>query len=155
MRNLLDEYEFWQQQAGGLALFRSRDLFRPYRASFAVPEFAVVGKRFHLKPLLPAMETDPQFYVLGLSQDAAKVYEASQQNIREMEIPEMPEGRFASPGVRGLERQFQSHTAERRTSGRRLAIFHLQNFLLTRHVKDYMLVMVALDHPDEDVVHLE
>jgi trehalose synthase len=30
-----------------------------------------------------------------------------------------------------------------------------QNFLLTRHVKDYMLVTVALDHPDEDVVHLE
>lgn len=30
-----------------------------------------------------------------------------------------------------------------------------QNFLLTRHVKDYMLVMLALDHPAEDVVHLE
>ena len=29
-----------------------------------------------------------------------------------------------------------------------------QNFLLTRHVKDYMLVMLALDHPEEDVVHL-
>ncbi len=30
-----------------------------------------------------------------------------------------------------------------------------QNFLLTRHVKDYMLVMLALEHPDEDVVHLQ
>lgn len=30
-----------------------------------------------------------------------------------------------------------------------------QNFLLTRHVKDYMLVMLALDHPVEDIVHLE
>lgn len=29
-----------------------------------------------------------------------------------------------------------------------------QNFLLTRHVKDYMLVMLALDHPNEDIVHL-
>jgi trehalose synthase len=29
-----------------------------------------------------------------------------------------------------------------------------QNFLVTRHVKDYMLVMLALDHPDEDVVNL-
>jgi trehalose synthase len=27
-----------------------------------------------------------------------------------------------------------------------------QNFLLTRHVKDYMLLMLALDHPDEDIV---
>ena len=30
-----------------------------------------------------------------------------------------------------------------------------QNFLLTRHVKDYMLVMLALDHPDEDIIHLD
>lgn len=30
-----------------------------------------------------------------------------------------------------------------------------QNFLLTRHVKDYMLVMLALEYPDEDIVHLE
>ncbi len=29
-----------------------------------------------------------------------------------------------------------------------------QNFLLTRHVKDYMLVMLALEHPCEDIVHL-
>jgi trehalose synthase len=29
-----------------------------------------------------------------------------------------------------------------------------QNFLLTRHVKDYMLVMLALDHPDDDIVNL-
>jgi trehalose synthase len=29
-----------------------------------------------------------------------------------------------------------------------------QNFLLTRQVKDYLLVMMALEHPDEDVVHL-
>jgi len=30
-----------------------------------------------------------------------------------------------------------------------------QNFLLTRHVKDYMLVMLALEHPEEDIVFLD
>ncbi|MCC7498079.1 MAG: glycosyltransferase [Bryobacterales bacterium] len=29
-----------------------------------------------------------------------------------------------------------------------------QNFLLTRHVKDYILVMLALDHPNEDIIRL-
>jgi trehalose synthase len=29
-----------------------------------------------------------------------------------------------------------------------------QNFLLTRHVKDYLLLMLALDHPDEDIIQL-
>jgi trehalose synthase len=30
-----------------------------------------------------------------------------------------------------------------------------QNFLLTRHAKDYMLVMLALEHPGKDVVPLK
>lgn len=29
-----------------------------------------------------------------------------------------------------------------------------QNFLLTRHVKDYVLTVLALEHPHESVVHL-
>ena len=29
-----------------------------------------------------------------------------------------------------------------------------QNFLVTRHVKDYMLVMLALEHPGDDIVYL-
>ena len=29
-----------------------------------------------------------------------------------------------------------------------------QNFLLTRHIKDYMLLMLALDHSADDVVYL-
>lgn len=29
-----------------------------------------------------------------------------------------------------------------------------QNFLLTRHVKDYLLAMLALEHPEEDIVRL-
>ncbi len=29
-----------------------------------------------------------------------------------------------------------------------------QNFLLTRHVEDYILLLLALDHPDEDIVRL-
>jgi trehalose synthase len=30
-----------------------------------------------------------------------------------------------------------------------------QNFLLTRHVKDYLLVMLAVEHPNEDIVTLQ
>lgn len=30
-----------------------------------------------------------------------------------------------------------------------------QNFLVTRHVKDYMLVLLAVDHPGEDIINLD
>ena len=29
-----------------------------------------------------------------------------------------------------------------------------QNFLLTRHMREYMLLFLSLDHPQEDVIHL-
>ncbi len=30
-----------------------------------------------------------------------------------------------------------------------------QNFLLTRHAKDYMLIMLALDYPNQDIINLD
>ncbi len=42
----------------------------------------------------------------------------------------------------------------RRRMGENGYLLVKQNFLLTRHVKDYLLVMLALDHPGEDIVYL-
>lgn len=73
LRELVDQYEFWQHQADGLAIFRSPDIFCRYRVSFPVPELAVVATRFHLKPLLPATEGNQRFYLLALSQDGSRL----------------------------------------------------------------------------------
>lgn len=124
LRELVDQYDFWQHQSDGLAIFRRRDDFRRYRVSFPVPELTVVGTRFHLKPLLWATEANQGFHLLALSQDAARVYRVNLHRFTEVEIPEMPEGRVPSPGARGAERQLQGHTAGRRSSRRRFAIFH-------------------------------
>lgn len=50
--------------------------------------------------------------------------------------------------------QLLSDPALRRSMGENGYQHVKQNFLLTRHVKDYMLVMLALEHPGEDIVHL-
>ena len=124
LRELVDQYEFWQHQSDGLALFRSRDVFRQYRIPFPVPELAVVARRFHLKPLLFAMESNQRFSILALCQDSAKLYEGNSQQIAEVDVPEMPESPIDSPGERGAERLLASHTADRGSSGKRGAIFH-------------------------------
>ncbi|MBI4907833.1 MAG: hypothetical protein HY820_29685 [Acidobacteria bacterium] len=126
LRDLVDQYQFWQHQEDGLALFRSRDIFCRYRLSFTVPELAVAAPRFHLKPLLPAVEANQRFHVLALSQDAARVYEGNSQSITEIKIKNMPEGPFISSVSRGTERQLQSHTTGRESSRRRGAVFHGQ-----------------------------
>jgi hypothetical protein len=121
---LLEQYEFWQHQTGGLALFRSRGLFRRYRVSWNVPELVVVGDRLHLKPLLPALEGSQRVCVLALSQEAVKVFEVDAERITELVIPEMPVSPLHSNVGQPDGRRLQCHTANTATSERRLAVFH-------------------------------
>ncbi len=124
LRELADQYAFWQHQADGLAIFRTKNMLRRYRLSFPVPELAVVGERFHLKPLFPAVDPNQRFYVLAISQDGARIYEGNSYSIREVEVPELARIAAAAPAARGPERKLQSHTATHQSSGRRFAIFH-------------------------------
>jgi trehalose synthase len=43
----------------------------------------------------------------------------------------------------------------RRTMGENGHLHVKQNFLLARHVKDYMLIMLAVEHPVEHIVYLD
>lgn len=86
----LDQYEFWQHQQAGLALFISPGFQRYYRVPLAVDELVVVSDRFHLKPLLPLLTGDGQFFVLALSQKNIRFFQASRYSISEVEVAEMP-----------------------------------------------------------------
>jgi hypothetical protein len=89
-----------------------------------VPELAVVGGRFHLKPLFPAVEAHRHCYVLALSQDGVKVYETTPESLSEVVIPDLPPSPLVVQTAGVPERLLQSHTAARRSSTRRIAIFH-------------------------------
>ncbi len=86
----LDKHEFWQHQEEGLAVLISQDFLRYYRSPIAFEELVVVGDRFHLKPLLPLLTDDSQFYILALSQHSVKLLEATRYGVKEVEVPDMP-----------------------------------------------------------------
>ena len=48
--------------------------------------------------------------------------------------------------------QLLANPGLRRTMGENGHQHVKQNFLLTRHLKDYLFLMLSLDHPDEDIV---
>jgi hypothetical protein len=90
-RALLEDAEFWQYQSDGLALFAAPGFFRTYRVPLTVPELAVVGPRFHVKPLLPLLTGDGLFYVLALSQNAVRMFEATRDRISPLDVTGMPQ----------------------------------------------------------------
>jgi hypothetical protein len=86
----LDQEEFWHHQNQGLAFLIAQDFLRYYLLPIEVEELAVVGDRFHLKPLLPLLTGDGQFYVLTLNQQDVRLYQGSRYTINEVELEDVP-----------------------------------------------------------------
>ncbi|MBI4893754.1 MAG: hypothetical protein HY821_24255 [Acidobacteria bacterium] len=115
IRALVDDYDFWQHQSDGLAIFRSRDLFRTYRVALKVPQLAVVADRFYSKPLLALITVDCRYFILALSHNEVRLYRATRDTVTEIEPAGMPHSLIESLGQNTVERGLQSHSKSRRS----------------------------------------
>lgn len=122
---LIEDYDFWQQQSDGLAIFVSADLFRLYRLPLEFEKLLVIADRFHLKPLIPVLSDDRQFYVLTLSQNQVRLFRGEQYNIYEINLEGVPTSLTEALKYDDPESQQQFHTAMPAPSGgERAARFH-------------------------------
>lgn len=92
----LDRDEFWQHQSEGLAIFIAEGICRSFKLPFSVEELVVVGDRFHLKPLMPLLTGDGEFYILALSQQRVRFLQASRYSVQEVEVAGLPESMDAA-----------------------------------------------------------
>jgi hypothetical protein len=124
---LLGDYTFWQHQSDGLALFVAPDVFRAYCLPLSFPELVVVTRRFHLKPLLPLLSEDGQFYILALSQNQVRLLECTRYSVNQVMLPDTPTSLAEALQYDDPERQLQFHTKTqtfaRPGTGERGAIF--------------------------------
>ncbi|MBL1173634.1 hypothetical protein [Pantanalinema sp. GBBB05] len=87
----LDRHEFWQHQDEGLVIFLTEGFFRYYCLPLKFEELVVVSDRFHLKPLLPLLTGDGEFYILALSQKQVRVFQGSRYSVEELEVAGLPQ----------------------------------------------------------------
>ena len=124
VRALVDDYDFWQHQSDGLAIFSSKELYRLYRLPLELPELAVVAERFHLKPLLSLFANDGQFYVLALSQNQVRLLQGTRYNVSEINLENVPKSLAEALGYRPPDTQVQLHTASPIGARKQAAVFH-------------------------------
>jgi hypothetical protein len=124
-RKLLDDAPFWQRQSDGLVVYVSPRLFRYHRLPFKPEELVVVGERFYVKPILRALISRRQFYILALSQNRVRLLEATQTGARELVTKEIPSSLAEALKYEQPEKQLQYRTLPG-VSGRGTAIFHGQ-----------------------------
>ncbi len=125
-RDLLDDSYFWFYQSDGFAVFLSPDEFNYYRFPISFDEHAVVSERFYVKPLIPLLSSDVQYYVLALNLDEIKLYQGSGFSLNEIQSEEIPKNIDEILQYDDPERQTQFHTGTGARRGRRDAMFHGQ-----------------------------
>jgi len=89
---LLEDNDFWQHQAEGLALFLHADAFFYYRLPLQFEERVLIHQRFHIKPLLPILQGDGRFYLLKLDQNQVQLFQGTRFSMSEVELgPDVPQ----------------------------------------------------------------
>lgn len=88
LRSLSENVSFFNHQADGLALFCEPDgNLTHFRLPIALSETVHVNHRFHLKPLMQALNFSDRFYVLALSRRNVRLFRATQFSIEEVMLP--------------------------------------------------------------------
>lgn len=92
----LDQNDFWQHQDEGLAIFLAKDSLRYFCVPLSFDELVVVGDSFHLKPIMPLLVGDGEFYLLTLSQEHVRFLKGSRYQIQELEVEGLPKSMDAA-----------------------------------------------------------
>src|SRR3984893_1571801 len=87
-----DPFEtFWHYQANGLGVLSTPGLMRMFRLPHAPKPLAEVADRFHLKPLIRAMTSPHDIFVLALAEESVRLIHAfTNFPPQRLQIPDLP-----------------------------------------------------------------
>lgn len=154
-RDLPHDPTFWRARSQGLALFRAPNFWRAYRLPRPFPEVALVNRHFHVKPLLPLLASDGQYYLLTLSQNRVRLMTGSRYGIEEVVVPDLPENLELALNYTDTERGEQVHSAMRGSLGKQAAVFHGQGGHNETHKDDLVQYFRLVDASLDSVLHDE
>jgi hypothetical protein len=117
---LLEQGDFWSRLSDGLVVFLHDKTFEYYSVPISFNNFVFVGNQFYLRHLLPLVDKNNKFFILALSQNEVRFFEARKHSITPVVIEDfVPNGIKEMIGVDDTEQVLQMHN-----SGN--AIFHGQ-----------------------------
>ena len=124
---MLQDESKWEEMREGLSIFSSTDKQFTFRLPFSVEPQVVIGERFHIKPTLPWLARDGQFYILTLSQNRLRLLECNPEGCEPVDLGPTPTSMQEALQYDDPERRLTMHTAEKqgdRVPSGDHAIFH-------------------------------
>ena len=121
VRMLVDNALFWEHQKQGLVLFvQPEKELMTWQLPIKVNLELYIMNRFNIRPLLPMLVQDGQFYLLALGRKETKLYCCSQEDMEELKVEGLPESLKAIYDQYEEEKQLQHHSS----SGSKSSVFH-------------------------------
>ncbi len=88
-KDLQHDSAFWRNQSEGLAVFIADDFLQYHKLPFSVASHQYISQGFYLRPLLPALSGNGQFYLLGLNLHHITFYEGNREGLREIYVEDL------------------------------------------------------------------
>lgn len=126
VRAKLDEPEFWQHQGEGLAVFVNFDGTQWFELPYAIEATCHVGTTFDITGLLPMLSGDGHYYLLAVSQNDVRLFDAMRHKFTELDVEGLPKGMDEALWADDPERQLQFHSGAgpSPSGGGRAAMFY-------------------------------
>ena len=124
VRELPAESGFWEKRSLGLAVFVTEGLLNRFRVPLPLDEMVVVNRRFQIKPLLPLIGANDQYFVLALSQNRVRLLEGRQFGMQEVKVDGLPKDMAQFLNYDSSERPSLAHAAPRSQPGKSSAVVH-------------------------------
>jgi hypothetical protein len=125
-KELINNYQFWQYQSDGLAAFIGDRGLKTYRLPLNFAQMLHIDRHFYLKPLMPLLSGDGDFYILALSQGKIWMLHGTRDNVDDIDLEGVPENIQQALMWDDPEKQLQWHTQTTNPSStaNRPAMFH-------------------------------
>jgi hypothetical protein len=149
-RELLEDPTFWREQGHGLAFFLAEGFLRLYRLPVTFEELVVVGRRFHVTPLLPLLGGDGRFFVLALSQNGVRLLQGTRQAISAVDLTGVPRNLAEALATHDVDEPLTFHTRPAGGLGSWTAIYHGHGVGIDDHKDDLLRYFQRIDrglHP--------
>ncbi len=109
--NLLADNEFWNYLSDGLAVFIGKNTFKYFTVPLSFKDFIYVNKAFYLRHLISLLNEESRFFVLALSQNDVRFFDATRFSISPVRISDLvPMGKEELIGVDNREKVLQHHS---------------------------------------------
>lgn len=125
---LLQDRKFWQHQSDGLVIFLSENYAKIYRLPGRFEELVTVSNGFYVKPILPLLNVNGNFYILLLNLNQIRLFRATRDHLSEVDLGDMHTSLADAFGADDQEKNIGFHTRSDNSPriGERPAIFYGQ-----------------------------